>query len=66
MNCGTTIDDLMKLVAKAEEHTRDTRCELAAPVPVEFAPVFDLMAEHAASPLFFVPQAHDTAMIGVA
>jgi len=66
MNCGTTIDDLMTMVMKAEEHARDTRCELAAPIPVELAPVFDLLAEHAATPLFFVPQHNEVAMIGVA
>ncbi|HEU5450481.1 MAG TPA: hypothetical protein VFU76_00765 [Terriglobales bacterium] len=27
MNYGTTIDDLMTLVMRAEEHAHDTRCE---------------------------------------
>ena len=27
MNCGTTIDDLMTLVMRAEEHAQDTHCE---------------------------------------
>jgi len=66
MNCGTTIDELMALVMKAEEHARDTRCELAAPIPVEHAPIFDFLAEREAAPLFFVPQHNEVAMIGVA
>ena len=67
MNCGTTIDDLMKLVARTEEHARDTHCELAvmAPVAVRMPPVFDVLA-HQASGAFFVAQQPEMAMIGVA
>ena len=32
MNCGTTIDDLMTLVMRAEEHALDTRCEAELPI----------------------------------
>ena len=32
MNYGTTIDDLMTLVMRAEEHALDTRCEAELPI----------------------------------